>query len=136
MPYFIEPEVSGQLGERTIIDTSTHPPVLKYLHFIFFGWLGDDLIECFPVFLITEKLKSELGKTKLTGYQIGDCVIELSEEFKLLQPGATVPTFYWFQITGRDQDDFTILKNKMKISDYAYSVLSQFSIENAIVEAA
>jgi hypothetical protein len=45
MQYILEPEVSGEIGERTVIDSSVHPPIVSYLHFVFMGWLGDDLIE-------------------------------------------------------------------------------------------
>ena len=132
--YFIEPEVAGQLGEKTILDTSTHPPIVKYLHFIFYGWLGDDIIECFPVFLITEKLKLKLDEINLTGYRINECEIEVSEEFKLLQSNTILPVFYWLEVIGGDKDDFEILKNKLKVSDTAYSILKQFNLQNAIVE--
>lgn len=134
MPYFIEPEVSGQLGEKTIIDATTHPPVVKYLHFIFYGWLGDDLIECFPVFLVTEKLKLQLDESTLTGYRINNCEIEYSEEFNTLQPNTILPKFYWLEVTGKDKNDFKIFENKLNVSDFAYSVLSQFSLKNAVVE--
>jgi hypothetical protein len=132
--YFIEPEVSGQLGEKTVLDTSIHPPIVKRLHFVFYGWLGDDIIECFPVFLITEKLKSSLQEAGLTGYQISNCEIELSEEFEMLQPETILPNFYWFKVTGKDQDDFKIYKNKLTVSDFAYSILNQFNLKNAVIE--
>src|SRR5438132_865896 len=98
MAYFIEPEVSGELGEKTILDRATHPPIVKYLHFVLYGWLGDDLIETFPVFLVTEKLKSKLNETSLTGYRITNCEIEVSDEFKLLQLNTILPSFYWFKV--------------------------------------
>ena len=134
MTYFIEPEVSGQLGEKTIIDTSTHPPIVKYLHFIFYGWLGDDIIECFPIFLITEKLKSKFDEVKLTGYRIKNCEIEVSEEFELLQSNTILPVFYWFDVIGSNSDDFKIFKNKLQVSDVAYSILNQFNLKKAIIE--
>jgi hypothetical protein len=133
LAYILEPEVSGQLGEKTVIDTSVHPPIVTHLHFVFYGWLGDDLIECFPVFLITERLKLKLVEANLTGYQVKDCEVEVSDEFILLQPDVTLPGFYWFVVNGKDHDDFTISKNKLRISDQAYSILNQFNLTNAIV---
>lgn len=132
MPYFIEPEVSGQLGDKTIIDASLHPPKVERLHFVFYGWLGDDLIECFPIFLITEKLKNTLAVTRLTGYEIKDCEIEESDEFKLLQ-NVILPKFFWFSIIGKESDDFTISNKKLKVSDDAFSVLRQYNLQNALI---
>ena len=132
MSYFIEPEVSGQLGDNTNMDVSTHPPKVEYLHFVFYGWLGDDLIECFPVFLITEKLKNALVVSELSGYEIKDCEIEESDEFKLLQ-NVILPNFFWLSITGNENDDFSITSKKLKISDNAFSFLSQYNLQNAII---
>jgi hypothetical protein len=132
--YNIEPEVSGQLGEKTIIDTSVHPSHVEYLHFVFCGWLGDDIIECFPVFLITGKLKSKLESIDLTGYKIDNCEIELSEEFKLMQPNVQLPNFYWFKLTEEEHNDFFISENKLKVSETAYTVLSQVNLQHAIIE--
>ncbi|WP_207516010.1 hypothetical protein [Longitalea luteola] len=132
MPYLIEPEVSGQLGDNTIMNASLHPPKVERLHFVFYGWLGDDLIECFPIFLITEKLKNGLVVTKLTGYEIKDCQIEESDEFKLLQ-NVTLPRFFWFLVTGNEKDDFSISNKKLKVSDNAFSILNQYNLENALV---
>ncbi len=132
--YFIEPEVAGQLGEKTLIDTSIRPPIVKYLHFVFYGWLGDDIIECYPVFLITDKLKSKLEECFLTGYKIKKCEIELSEEFKLLQPDVILPQFYWLEITGGESDDFKIRKNKLLVSELGYSIVKEFNLKNAIIE--
>lgn len=132
MPYFIEPEVSGQLGENTIIDSSIHPPKVELLHFVFYGWLGDDLIECFPVFLISDNLKNGLSATSLTGLEIRECEIEESDEFKLLQ-NVTIPQFHWFYITGNESDDFCISDKRLKVSDKAFLVLNQYKLQNALV---
>jgi len=134
MAYIIEPEVSGQLGSRTIIDTSVHPPIIKYLHFVFYGWLGDDIIECFPVFLITERLKIKLDGSSLSGYQIKTCEIESSGEFKMLQPNVILPTFYWMEINGKEKDDFKIFENKLEVSDFAYIILNGFNLKYAVVK--
>ena len=54
--YLIEPEVPGGLGDKTQGDFSKHPPVIEHLHFQFEGWLGDDLLESFPCFLVSNSV--------------------------------------------------------------------------------
>lgn len=39
--FYLEPEVSGGLGDDAIMDTGVHPPVVTRLHYEFDGWLGD-----------------------------------------------------------------------------------------------
>ncbi len=133
MSYCIEPEVSGQLGPRTIITHTSHPPTVTHLHFIFYGWLGDDLIECFPVFLVSESLAQSLRDSSLRGYNIKECEIELSEEFLMMQPNIKLPNFYWLQITGMNLDDFYIYNKKLAVSELAFSILSKFNLSNAVI---
>ena len=62
---YIEPEVAGGLGNETIIDKNYHPPIVKKLHYEFNGWLGDDILESFPCFIVSERLKNEIIKKNL-----------------------------------------------------------------------
>ena len=49
---YIEPEVAGGLGDHTVMDRSVHPPIVSKLHYQMEGWLGDALLESFPVFIV------------------------------------------------------------------------------------
>ena len=57
MFHTLEPEVAGGFGEQTILDNSTHPPDVKWLHYVLDGWLGDDILESFPCYIVTERLR-------------------------------------------------------------------------------
>ena len=54
--YMIEPEVAGEIGENTIYDNydeiinQKKKPIISHLHYIFDGWLGDELLEVTPCF--------------------------------------------------------------------------------------
>ena len=80
--FVIEPEVAGEIGERTIyenydaITTKGERPIISHLHFVFMGWLGDDILEVTPCFLISEKLKQAIEKSELKGYKFQN--IEIS----------------------------------------------------------
>lgn len=132
MRYILEPEVSGELGDHTIIETRVHPPIVTQLHFIFKGWLGDDLIECFPVYLISERLRQSLTETDLTGYDLENCEIEVSEEMQALHSNTKLPAFFWLKIVGKMVDsDFSMnTTNRLSISEQAYQVLSQFNLSH------
>ena len=43
--FILAPEVAAQMGERTDLDTTVHPAMVRRLHLQFNGWLGDDLLE-------------------------------------------------------------------------------------------
>ena len=137
MHYILEPEVSGGLGSNTKIDTKTYPPIVYHLHFIFSGWLGDELIECFPVYLVAEKLKNAIEKSKLIGFKIMSCEIEISHETKKLQPNLMLPSFFWLKILENkknDKSDFFIDESfKLCITVNAIELLNNFNISNCDV---
>src|SRR6476660_8794270 len=64
----LAPEVAGGWGERTVADTSTHPPRVTALHYQFDGWLGDELLESFPCYIVTRRLAHALTAAGLSGF--------------------------------------------------------------------
>ena len=129
--YQLRPEVPGQLGPKTIMKNRQSSPSVEYLHFIFDGWLGDDLVECFPVYLISNALADNIKKTNLTGFMIKEAEIGYSDLFKQLYPNRKMPTFFWLCIIGNPVDDFWINSNKyLVVSQRALEFLHKFKIKN------
>lgn len=131
--YVVEPEVAGGLGEGTQLDRSVHPPLVSRLHYVFDGWLGDDLIESFPCFIVTERLAVHLSESGLSGFQFRPTEVKPSEMFGELYPGRLLPTFRWLHVTGRaGLDDFGTTANaRLVISSLARQCLAQFCVEQA-----
>lgn len=135
--YFtIEPEVAGELGEGTILDNSKGFPEVKTLHFVFSGWLGDDLIECFPVFLVSERLKKYLEKSKFSGFSFANCVVSVSDNFILLQKNVILPDFFWLKINSDQRDDFFVNSDKILVlkDDILEEIKTHFTLKNAIIK--
>ena len=134
MSWRLHPEVAGELGEYTRMNAAVHPPEVYALHHRFEGWLGDDLLECFPCFLVTKRLAHALHGSSLTGWKIGPVQITLSPEFEELYPGRRLPEFRWLQV-GRDPkaDLYLSSDHTLVVSDEAMKFLRRFSISNAEV---
>lgn len=132
----IEPEVAGGLGKETQLDNTVHPPLVRKLHLEFDGWLGDDILESFPCFLVTETLKKEIEKEKLTGITFDFVLITKSPNFIELYPNKLLPMFYWAKINGQfARDDFFLGTDyRLIISENAYGLIRHFKIENALIE--
>lgn len=132
----LEPEVAGELGTETVIDTGVHPPLVKKLHFEFSGWLGDDLIESFPCFLVTQRLKEEIEKSNLTGFIFENVKITTSYNFKLLHPSTELPKFYWAKVINNCQDcDFSLAPDyRLAVSEDAFVLLNKFNIIHALID--
>ena len=134
--YFVEPEVAGELGTRTIMDRSTHPPKVERLHYDFSGWLGDALLESFPVFIATDAACSSIQNERLTGVQFGPVEVTKSEQFDELYPGRQLPKFTWVKVLGRPGiEDFGLAADhRLVVSERALNVLRQFGLAQAIIE--
>jgi hypothetical protein len=98
--YILEAEVPGGLGPRTLMERSSHPPRVDSLHFVFDGWLGDQLIESFPCYLVTPDLAEAFARAGVTGFELAEAEVETSEEFKELYPGRSIPPFKWLRVRG------------------------------------
>lgn len=109
--HFIEPEVIVGIGENTILDNNYNPPKVDQLNLEIEDWLGNDLMESYPCFIITESLKEGLEKSKFTGYDsIEEIEVKKAEYFENnYQLDKEVPKFYWLKVNGiSSKDDFSI----------------------------
>src|SRR5438552_1503007 len=96
--FYVEPEVAGGLGESTVIDGNSYPPVVTALHYRFDGWLGDVLLESFPCFILTELAKRKIVAARLTGAEFDRVETTVSEEFHALYPARQLPGFVWLRV--------------------------------------
>ena len=92
--YLLEPEVSGGIGENSIL-LHENGRIKKaiHLHYEFEGWLGDDLITTSPFFLVSEKLVNKIQGANLNGYEFEELEISTSENFKEMYPNRMLPNF-------------------------------------------
>ena len=107
MFYKLEPEEAGHLDLETDIDTSVRPPVVHALHYVFDGWLGDDLISSFPCFIVTRRLQKLLESASASGCRFCPVQVSRSEQFEELHPGRELPGFSRILADGiARRDDF------------------------------
>ena len=140
MPGFslLEPEVAGELGDDTVIDRSAHPPRVSELHYVLTGWLGDELLESFPCYIVTERVADALQRAGLTGCTFDAVKLEVSNQFRELYLDRHVPMFRWLRITGRAfVDDFAMSDDHLLVvSDRALAILKQFTLSECDIEDA
>jgi hypothetical protein len=140
MFYQLEPEVAGHLGSGTVMDASTHPPVVDALHYEFDGWPADDLIEAFPCFIVTDRMRGLIEKAQGTGCRFGPVRVSTSDEFEDLaefRAPQPLPQFSWLIVSGTaGRDDFgTSSSGTLIVSDRILQVMKQGRLENCDVSA-
>src|SRR5688572_3769303 len=136
--FYVEPEVAGGLGENTVLDRRTHPPIVSRLHYHFDGWLGDVLLETFPCFIVTEAARQALQKSGATGARFDTVEVTRSPEFDELHPGAQLPPFVWLRPEGEPgRDDVSTAEDgRLVVSARVLELLQKLGIANALVEPA
>jgi hypothetical protein len=133
--FYVDPEVAGGLGKNTVLDNSVHPPIVRKLHYQFDGWLGDILLESFPIFIITDNAIKELQSEGMAGLRSEDLETTVSQQFRELYPQRLLPRFVWLQVIGRPgHDDFgTDSSGRLVVSEAALQTLNRLGIKNAEV---
>lgn len=121
----VQPEVIVGLGDNTT-GIPDHQDQIIHLHIHLEDWLGDDLVECFPCYLVTENLKNLLEKSKLSGFEFYDVEITLDEYFfENFRLAIDLPTFYWFKVIEKDQDVFIDDNLKLNVSNFFLSFIKK-----------
>ena len=135
--YVVEPEVAGGWGENTEVTRIPGQPVIvNKLHYDFDGWLGDELLESTPCYIVTERLADELKRLRLEGVEFDDVEVTKSEQFEEIYPGRELPKFKRLKVRGLPgKHDFGVTADLMLVvSEKAMEALKNFGLSNAVVE--
>lgn len=146
--YLLEPEVSGGHGEHTVYGTEEDisnegiSGKIKFLHYEFEGWLGDDLLESTPAFIVSSVLETELNNSEFRDYKLEKCLITTSDGFREMYPNKEIPSFSRFIPLGKVEVEGENFKNwsghhfcltpkgELVITKEALDVLKKASIDN------
>ena len=135
--HIVEPEVAGGLGVNTeVTRTPGQPIVIHTLHYQFNGWMGDELLESTPCYIVSEKMAEKLQQAQLSGFTLDEVETTKSEQFRELYTDRELPRFLWLKVDGSaGQDDFGVtLDLQLVVSDRALETLVEVGISHALVE--
>lgn len=138
--YELQPEVPGQLDVNTVLK----PPrsdffrQVDYLHIRIEGWLGDDLMEIHPCYIITESLRDALATSNLSGFEIDHVEVSIDEQLVMFPNMAAswpIPLLYRLNILGyAGREDFGLTSFdapiSLVVSDQAINLLRSFHVDN------
>lgn len=129
----ISAEVAGGLGPQTVMDRSVHPPRVEVLHYVFEDWLGDDIVETFPCYLVTRRLADALIDAGLVGLVFDRAKVSRSEECMAMNPDLILPEFVWLRLVEDESCDLSSRGGKLVVSRRALDVLKRFVLRQAEV---
>jgi hypothetical protein len=134
--YKLYPEVAGGWGPNTdftrILGKSL---VIRKFHYEFDGWLGDELLQSSPCYIVTERLANAIRNHELSGCELKAVEVSTSDVFRELYPDRQLPRFAWLVITGTaGEDDFGLdADGRLVVSERAYSTLKTRQLSNCEV---
>ncbi len=132
--YQLEPEAAGEVGTGSVIDRGVRPPKVEYLEYTLSGWLGDCLIESYPVYMITLMAANELTTNLHNGFKIREAQITISPSVMDLYPEADIPEFRWLEVFGTPfKNDFGIKDSMLIVSNSAFQILKKHGLKNCDV---
>jgi len=110
--------------------------VIHKFHYQFDGWMGDELLESTPCYIVSEKMAEKLQQAQLSGFTLDEVETTKSEQFRELYPDRELPRFLWLKVEGSaGQDDFGVTSNlQLVVSDRALKALVDVGISHALVE--
>jgi hypothetical protein len=135
MPYALEPLVAGELGEGTELDTHEHPPLARKVEYVLDAPVSADLIESFPVFLVSVELAQRLQAAHIEGFALDEAKVVASREYEALHEQAPHKEYLWLRLTaGRDADCWLDDQYRLCVSDRMFEVLQASDLEGCEVE--
>lgn len=137
----IEPEVIVGLGNRTVFktDKKNAARIIDELHIDIEDWLGDDLVTCHPVFLVSSKLKDYLQEEQLAK-NINFTKFELTfseyfdDNYKL---DKEIPDFFWLKFSSNSNTNPLFIDSSYNLNieeNLLFSLKSTFSLNFLEIE--
>lgn len=137
MTFFrLRPEVAGGWGPNTSFTRVPGcPTTVHKLHYVFDGWLGDELLESTPCFIVTRRLADQIVEARLTGCECRHLEVSVSEECREFPSALELPEFVWLHIDGiAGVDDFGITHDyHLVVSERALGVIKSRQLEHCDV---
>lgn len=146
--FLLEPEVAGGWGPNTVVTNReqvraglAQVPDVAHLHYVFDGWLGDELLTTHPCFIVTQSLADTLRNGSLTGFRFDDVEITMSELYDELEPEQELPQFVrllpfgtvemasWPGVTHWSGHDFCLTRRaQLVVSHKAWEAISRHRV--------
>lgn len=136
--YKLDPEVAGGWGPNTEFTRTPGQRVIVHkLHYQFDGWLGDELLESSPCYIVTERLADAIRGQNLSGYELKPAEISASAQFRESYPDKQLPQFVWLGIIGKaGVEDFGVdVDGRLVVSERAFGTLKATQLNNCEVSA-
>jgi hypothetical protein len=132
--FILEPLVAGELGAETVLDPGTHPPLVRSVEFMLDSPTEEDLVESFPVFLVSEELGDSLTAAGLVGFHLDHAGVHPSTEYVAAYGDVPHKAYRWLRLIWSSPSDCWLDEEyRLCVSDRMYSVIARHRMEGCQV---
>lgn len=135
MAYRLLPQVAGELGAETLLDSSTHPPTVHRLDYVLDVPDADDLIQAFPVFLVSTDLGERMESARLTGFALDAASVRASANYRDVYGEAPHRQYLWMKVerTSPGADLWLDSEYQLCVTDRAFNILEHAKLTGCLV---
>jgi hypothetical protein len=106
MFYFVQVPVFGQMGPKTEMDSTVHPPIVRKLHCLVDSIPKSELWRVFPCVIVGLALAENLRQSDCSGFKLQEALFEAGASFRHFHGKTTrLPELRWCLITGTAYTD-------------------------------
>lgn len=136
MPYRLDPQVAGELGAGTVLDSSTYPPRVSQVDYVLDRPDADEFIQSFPVFLVSMNLGVRLHDAGLTGFELSGATVRPSDNYTAIYGKVPPQRYQWLQVTGTagEADCWLDESFQVCVSDRMMSIVEVVTLTDCVVE--
>jgi hypothetical protein len=108
------------------MDPSSHPPTVESVEYILDAPTEEDLIESFPVHLVSENMARLLTTAGLEGFALGEATVVPSREYVEVYGDAPHKDYRWLRVRPSPRPDCWLDdESRLCVSDRMMGVLSR-----------
>jgi hypothetical protein len=104
--YNVEPVADAEIENSSLIDFGLKPRKIIRLKVFLFSYPESDLIQAYPAFLVSAKLKKSIEEANLTGGIFLPCSVIKSDQYDELSEFTELPEMWCLEPVGKVGDDF------------------------------
>jgi hypothetical protein len=103
--YIVEPVADAELGEQAVISFAETPREIINAHVYLFGYPESDLVQAYPLFLATSRLRAAIENSNIRGAIFLPCKVSKSDQYDELSHTTSIPEMFCLEPMGADGVD-------------------------------
>ena len=116
MFHYAELPVFGQMGPKTKMDSTVHPPVVQTLHCLLDMVPESEIWRIFPCVILDAELANRFRISFCSGFELRSAIFEAGDAFQHFHGKAMpLPKLHWCHITGTAYMDDLGFADKSKL---------------------